>query len=119
MRIYNNYEEFRDNIEKLVERYKGEIGCYVSITGYVRDYHLVEGKKIPCKGMVVRDISREIEEIVEDALKRFKVIEVVVYHNRGYLKVGDIISSVYVFARHRKEAFLACEYIIEEIKKYH
>ena len=119
MRVYNNYEEFRDAINRLIEKYKGEMGCYVSITGYVRNYDIICGKKIPSDGMVVDDISKEIRDIVEDALKRFDIIDVVVYHNVGYLKVGDIVTSIYVFGKHRKEAFLACQYIIDEIKKYH
>ena len=119
MSVYNNYKEFREVVDRLIERYKGEMGCYVSITGYVRNYDVVDGKKVLSEGIVVDDISKQIEDIVEDALKRFDIIDVVVYHNTGYLKVGDRVSSIYVFARHRKEAFLACQYIIDEVKRYH
>ena len=119
MRVYNNYREFRDTVDRLIDRYKGDMGCYVSITGYVRNYDIVDGKKVPSEGIVVNDMSKEIENILEDALERFDIIDAVVYHNIGCLKVGDIITSIYVFARHRKEAFLACQYIIDEIKKYH
>ena len=116
MKVYNNYEEFKNTLERLREKYRGEMGCCASITGYVRNYDLVEGRKVPCEGMFVEDKSREIEGIVEDALKRYPILDVVVYHNIGHLKVGDIITSIYVFARHRREAFLACEYIIDRIK---
>ncbi|AXI25310.1 hypothetical protein CFE53_03800 [Methanofervidicoccus sp. A16] len=119
MKVYSNYQEFKDTVERLIDKYKGEMGCYVSITGYVRNYDIVDGKKVPSEGIVVNDMSKEIENILEDALERFDIIDVVVYHNIGCLKVGDIITSIYVFARHRKEAFLACQYIIDEIKKYH
>jgi len=119
MKVYSNYQEFKDTVERLIDKYKGEMGCYVSITGYVRNYDIVDGKKVPSEGIVVNDMSKEIENILEDALERFDIIDAVVYHNIGCLKVGDIITSIYVFARHRKEAFLACQYIIDEIKKYH
>ena len=117
MRVYKNYKEFKDTVDGLIEKYRGEMGCYVSITGYVRNYDIVDGKKVPSDGMFVKDISKEIEKIVEDALERFDIIDVIVYLNIGCLKVGDMITSIYVFAKHRKEAFSACQYIIDEIKK--
>ena len=119
MRVYKNYGDFRSTVDRLIEKYRGDMGCYVSITGYVRNYDTVDGKKIPSEGMVVDDISKKIEDIVENTLERFDIIDVVVYLNIGNLKVGDIITSIYVFARHRKEAFSACQYVIDEIKKYH
>ena len=35
----------------------------------------------------------------------------------GRLKVGDVIVAICVGAAHRKDAFKACEFIIDELKK--
>jgi molybdopterin synthase catalytic subunit len=45
------------------------------------------------------------------SIKRFTAI-----HRLGKLKVGDISVAVAVSAEHRKEAFEACKYGIDEIK---
>ena len=117
--IYDNYENFKHAIDKMIEKYKGKMGCYLSLTGYVRDYDIIDGKKVPSTGMEVPDISKEIEEVLKDAFERFDIMDIMVYHNKGNLKVGDIITSIYVFAKHRKEGFLACQYVIDQLKKYH
>jgi molybdopterin synthase catalytic subunit len=104
-----------------MEKYKGEMGCCASFTGFVRNYDLKEGKKISTDGMSIRidNLESILYEIRKNALKKFDILDVVIYHNSGDLKIGDIISSYYVFSKHRQEAFLAVEYIIYELKKYH
>ncbi len=119
--IFEDYDEYIKNIPILIEKYRGEMGCYASFTGFVRNYHLKNGRRIPTDGMTieVNNLIDILSEIRENTLKKFEVLDVIIYHNSGSLKVGDILSSYYVFARHRQEAFLAMEYIIDEIKKYH
>jgi len=121
MLIFDDYEEYIKKVNELIEKYKGEMGCHTSFTGFVRNYHLKDGKKIPAEGMTIEvdNLFDILSEIRENALKKFDLLDVIIYHNSGALKVGDMVSSYYVFARHRKEAFLAMEYIIDEIKKYH
>jgi len=65
------------------------------------------------------DILEKLKLIIEDAKNKFDVIEILFYHNIGFLNVGERIASIAVFARHRKEGFEALEYIIDEMKKYH
>ncbi|AEH07338.1 molybdenum cofactor biosynthesis protein MoaE [Methanothermococcus okinawensis] len=118
--ISNNYEKFKGMVDELIEKYKGDMGCHVSFTGFVRNYNIdKEGHKIPTDNMVIPDILDILEDIRKDAIEKFNLLDVAIYHNKGTLKVGDVVSSIYVFARHRKEGFLACEYIIDKIKKYH
>ncbi|RLI07220.1 molybdenum cofactor biosynthesis protein MoaE [Candidatus Bathyarchaeota archaeon] len=60
---------------------------------------------------------REMERIRVEALKRFKVEEVAILHRVGRLKVGEIILIILVAAAHRDEAFKACRYVLEELKR--
>ena len=118
--IYKNHEEFNKELEKLKKEYSGKMGCFVSLSGFVRDYHLKEGEKIPAKNMDLSKIDYDIiEEIRQKSIEKFDLIDAIVYHNKGILEVGDLVSSIVAFAKHRDEAFLACRHIIDEIKRYH
>ncbi len=78
------------------------------------------------RGMRVQGISIEsakdlakadIRRICTEAEKRFDFNDVVVSHRVGHLKVGETIVAIAVGAAHRKSAFRACEFIIDELKK--
>lgn len=60
-----------------------------------------------------------LTKLSEEAKNKFDVIDILFYHNTGFLSIGERIASIAVFARHRKEGFEALEYIINEMKKYH
>ncbi len=118
--VFKSYEEYFESLKKLANKYKGKIGCIVEFNGFVRDYDFKEREKVPAIGLKVSEIVFEkLREIREKAVKNFDLIEVIIYHNVGFLKVGERIASIAVFARHRWEAFEALKFIIEEIKKYH
>ncbi|MHC1599733.1 MAG: molybdenum cofactor biosynthesis protein MoaE [Candidatus Methanospirareceae archaeon] len=102
------------SIDELVKRMKkSEMGAIVSYLGMVRD----EDNEI--KGMeigVSDDAEKEVEDLKRDALEKFDIEDVEIIHRKGSLKVGDNIALILVGAEHRKEAFRACEYLIDELK---
>ena len=59
----------------------------------------------------------DLERIAHQASKRFEVARVAIAHRTGLLKVGEIIVFIAVSAPHRADAFAACRYIIDELKK--
>lgn len=59
----------------------------------------------------------EGERVVEEAIDRFGVIAVHCVHRTGHLQIGDLAVWIGVSAAHRDEAFRACRYIIDEIKR--
>ena len=64
------------------------------------------------------DLARaDLERIVRQATRKFKVTSVGVAHRVGSLGVGDIIVVIAVSAPHRADAFSACRFIIDELKK--
>jgi molybdopterin synthase catalytic subunit len=56
------------------------------------------------------------EEIVSQAESRWDVA-VALLHRIGRLGVGDTAVAVVAASAHRDEAFLACRYVIEEVKR--
>ena len=45
-------------------------------------------------------------------------LDIVIVHRSGYLKVGEISILICVGSKHRNEAFVACRYLIEQIKHH-
>lgn len=65
-----------------------------------------------------RDLAKsDLERISNLALRQFDVLKVAVSHRIGKLNVGDIIVAIAVSAPHRQDAFAACKYMIDELKK--
>ncbi len=60
--------------------------------------------------------EKALEKIVDEAKKRWKVMEVLVVHRVGELKPTDQIVLVVVTGAHRGEAFAACEFIMDYLK---
>jgi molybdopterin synthase catalytic subunit len=59
----------------------------------------------------------EFERIAAEARERFGPCEIAVQHRTGELRVGEIAVGVAVASPHRGEAFDACEYVIDELKR--
>ncbi len=101
------------DIAKLIEESKKEsMGAIVVFDGIVRNDGI---DKIELSAYI-EGATKEIEDIVADAEKKFNLLSVEVIHRIGVLDVGDNILIIVIGAGHRKEAFGGCEYILEEIK---
>jgi molybdopterin synthase catalytic subunit len=59
----------------------------------------------------------EFGAIVEEARERFGDVRISAVHRVGDLRVGEIAVAVCVAAAHRAEAFAACRYTIDELKR--
>jgi molybdopterin synthase catalytic subunit len=93
-----------------------EIGAVASFVGMVRDRN--DGDAVATltlehySGMT----EKAIEAIVAEARARWDIIDVTVIHRVGELKPLDQIVLVVVAARHRGDAFAACEFIMDYLK---
>ena len=59
----------------------------------------------------------KLREIRERALKDFDIIEVAILHRYGKISIGENIVLIVVGAEHRAEAFRACQWAIDELKR--
>ena len=89
-------------------------GAVVSFTGLVRD----EGGTL--SGMEIEHYpgmtEKAIAGIVEDAVRRWSLVDALVIHRHGRLGPGEPIMMVATAAPHRGDAFGAAEYLMDYLK---
>ena len=61
-------------------------------------------------------IETEGERIVEEAMRKFDIVDARCVHRIGELRNGELAVWVGVSAAHRGAAFDACRHIIDEVK---
>ena len=61
--------------------------------------------------------QRQMEQLAEEASKRWPISNIAVVHRVGTLQVGETSVVIAVSAPHRAEAFDACEWLIDELKR--
>ena len=61
--------------------------------------------------------TTEIERILADAHRQWPEARVMLQHRLGEIPVGQASIAIAAAAPHRNEAFSACRYVIEEVKK--
>ena len=93
-----------------------QAGAIASFTGLVRvnneqrDVCVLDLEHYP--GMT----ERSIQNIVDEARQRWKLLGVRVVHRIGRLRPGEQIVYVGVSCSHRGDAFSACEFIMDYLK---
>ncbi len=92
-------------------------GGIVSFIGTVRnatDGARVTGIELESASELAR---KDLSRIAQMAGKRYKVSKMSIVHRIGRLRVGDVIVVIAVSAPHRADAFAACKFVIDELKK--
>jgi len=103
------------SVDELVRKLKKpEIGAIVTFLGTVRADEGIKGMKIEVYKAMAVD---ELEKLEREAHEKFEIEAVEIVHREGALNVGENIVAILVGAKHRKEAFRACEYLIDELKQ--
>jgi len=59
----------------------------------------------------------EMTRMLDEARERWPDARVIVQHRLGLVPVGEASIAIVAAATHRDEAFAACRYVIEEVKK--
>ncbi|MBO95540.1 MAG: hypothetical protein CMA80_02945 [Euryarchaeota archaeon] len=58
-----------------------------------------------------------LRRLADEAVDRFGVLSVAMAHRTGAVGPQEPIVAIHVGSPHRKEAFQACEWLIDELKK--
>jgi molybdopterin synthase catalytic subunit len=92
-------------------------GGAVLFAGRVRDHN--DGRAVVALDYrAYRPMAeRELALIVTEAEARWASIAIAVEHRIGALVVGDLAVVVVAAHAHRRAAFAACEYVVEQLKQ--
>jgi len=97
-----------------LSRGQSESGAIASFVGLVRG--ATDGVRAMTLEHYPGMTEKQIAALIEEAGKRWSLDAVTVIHRVGRLAPGDRIVFVGVAARHRAEAFAACEFLIDWLK---
>ena len=103
-------------LEQLRQENNGQAGAMVSFTGLVRD--LNEGDNITqltlehYPGMTEKALTK----IEAQANEQWELTATLIIHRVGPLQPNDNIVLVVAASMHRKQAFQACEFMIDTLK---
>jgi len=104
----NPEQELRDFRESLANA-----GAITSFTGIVRDDGQTE---VLTLSHYPKFTERQIESFVAQAETRWKFQASIILHRVGRMVVGDPIVFVAIASTHRRDAFEACDFLMDKLK---
>lgn len=94
-----------------------ECGATVTLDGYVRQF--TKGRETLYLEYEAYEpmALQEMQKLIQTAHKQFEIANVGMVHRLGKLEIGETSIVISVAAPHRKAAFAACEWLIQELKR--
>ena len=90
-------------------------GAVVSFSGVIRDHD--EGRGVARLHYESHPLAGDqISEVAADIAARHPAVRLSVVHRVGDLSIGDVALAAVVASAHRKDSFLACSELIDEVK---
>ncbi len=94
----------------------GKYGASAVFVGSLRDFN--EGERVT--GMYLEHYpgmtEKHLDEICERAREKWRLLDGLVLHRTGDIKIGEAIVVVAIWSAHRGDALDACRFIIEDLK---
>ncbi len=96
---------------------KTQIGAHDIFLGQVRA-DVIEGKTVSAIEYTAYEpmANQKFHEIKETTFSKFDITCMHIYHSLGRVGAGEICLFVFVSSLHRRTAFEALEFVVEEIK---
>lgn len=93
-------------------------GATVALDGYVRQWTRggEETLYLIYEAYEAMAVS-QMKQLSVEARKQFEIAHVGIVHRLGKLEIGETSIVVAVAAPHRRAAFAACEWLIQELKR--
>ena len=101
---------------KKLKSHSVQTGAIVSFLGCVRDLDNSQNLASLTLEHYPSMTEKTITSIIEQAHKRWNILATTTIHRIGKLKVNDNIVLVACSAKHRRDAFLAAEFIMDFLK---
>jgi molybdopterin synthase catalytic subunit len=111
---FNAYTEMQLYLDSL--NISGQYGATANFVGTMRDFN--EDKKVTYMtlehypGMT----EKHLDAIAKSASEKWNLLDVLILHRIGKVKIGEDIVLVATWSAHRKDAFESCRAIMEQLK---
>ena len=92
-------------------------GAVAIFEGRVRNHHQGQAVQVLVYECYEAMALKMMESIRQEAFQKWKVDKIITVHRIGTLALGETAVWIGVASAHRAEAFEACRYLIDEIKK--
>ena len=108
-----NVEEEIISIKKI----HSNIGAVTSFIGYVRDNNNNTSVESINLEAYEKMAYKQFEKIIKEANIKWRLIDTLIIHRYGNLRVNDKIVLVASLSSHRKDSFESCNFIMDYLKK--
>lgn len=103
------------SVDQMLESLKADpCGAVVLFVGVVRKDPGVDSLVVQSYEEMAEE---KIDELISTSKERFNIERMNIIHRTGELGIGDNIVLIGASAPHRKDAFEACQWAIDELKK--
>jgi len=112
----NNFDPYKEVSQYQGKLQPGEYGASAVFVGSLRDFN--EGETVErmylehYPGMT----EKHLHKICAQAQKQWTIIDGLVLHRTGDIKISDAIVLVAIWSAHRGDALDACRFIMEDLK---
>lgn len=114
VKIVDNEIDIAEALEQVVTPETGGVNIFVGTTRNHSGGRKVIGLEYEAYEPMATAMMRELED---SARSRWPLHGVSIIHRVGSVEVGEASVVIAVSAAHRKEAFEACRFLIDELKK--
>ena len=100
-----------------IRKKHSNIGAVSTFIGYVRNIN--NDKEVKSLKLEVYEemAIKELNKIILEVSKKWSLIDSLIIHRYGELKINEKIVLVACFSEHRKDSFDSCNYIMDYLKK--
>jgi len=103
-----------DDLRKFVEI--NGCGSVVSFVGYTRSYFQEKSvKRLEFESWDDK-LLKVLNDLANQAIEKFGISSACIVHRTGIVEPLEPIVCIHVGSEHRKEGFLACSWLISELK---
>ena len=111
-------EDFNSEVEiNKIKKLHSNVGAVSSFIGYVRDENNNKAVRSINLEVYQEMAHKQFKKIINEANLKWKLEDSLIIHRYGKLEVNSKIVLVACFAKHRKDSFESCNFIMDYLKK--
>lgn len=102
--------------QKKNQQLEANIGAVATFVGTMRDFNVGDSIESMTLEHYPKMVDKVLGDIVNEANKRWALLDHFIIHRVGKILPMEPIVLVAMWSSHRKDAFEACRFVMEELK---